>query len=90
VSNCVSSLNPSAVAGATDTNCAWLLSASCNFVASTENKYELCGGFCSVKFHPHVSDRMKRRLEDEGHVFQEKWGGLYFFSAVREKIVLVI
>jgi hypothetical protein len=32
----------------------------------------------------------KRKLEDEGRVFQEKWKNIYVFSVVRDKIVYLI
>jgi hypothetical protein len=32
----------------------------------------------------------KRKLEDKGRVFQEKWENMYFFSVVRDKIVCLI
>jgi hypothetical protein len=37
-----------------------------------------------------VSKRKKSKLEDEGHVFQEKWENMYFFSVVHDKIVCLI
>jgi hypothetical protein len=33
---------------------------------------------------------MKRKLEDIGHAFQEKWDNMYYFSAEQEKIVCLI
>jgi hypothetical protein len=32
----------------------------------------------------------KRKLEDKGCVFQEKWENMYVFSVVRDKIVCLI
>jgi hypothetical protein len=46
--NHVSSLSPSAVDDATGTNCSWLLGGPCDFLASAENKYKLCGGMFFV------------------------------------------
>jgi hypothetical protein len=37
-----------------------------------------------------VSKVKKRKLEDEGHVFQEKWENKYSFSVVRDEIVCLI
>jgi hypothetical protein len=37
-----------------------------------------------------VSKMMKRKLEDEGRAFQEKWENMNFFSVVRDKIVCLI
>jgi len=33
---------------------------------------------------------MNRKLEDDGHVFQQKWENMYFVSLVWEKIVCLI
>jgi hypothetical protein len=32
----------------------------------------------------------KRKLEGEGHVFQEKWENIIFFSVVHDKIACLI
>jgi hypothetical protein len=37
-----------------------------------------------------ASKLKKRKLEDEGRLFQEKWENTYFFSVVRDKIVCLI